>query len=113
MDCAWIQRLTIRGRSTDNGIGHYPTMGLAGARATAFERWEIAKAGGDPRVAGGIPADPTSREAAEAVIAMYELGWRGPKSGQVWRSSLETYVHSVIGDLLVAEVTLGLWSSTR
>ena len=35
----WIQRLTIRGRRTDNGIGHYPAMGLAEARAAAFERW--------------------------------------------------------------------------
>ena len=25
----WIQRLTIRGRRTDNGIGHYPATGSA------------------------------------------------------------------------------------
>ena len=61
----WIQRLTIRGRRADNGIGHYPAMGLAEARAAAFERWKIAKAGGDPRVAGGTPAGPTFRDAAE------------------------------------------------
>ena len=103
----WIQRLTIQGRRTDNGIGHYPAMGLAEARAAAFERWKIAKAGGDPRVAGGKPAGPTFRDAADAVIAMHDPGWRGPKSGQVWRSSLETYVHPVIGELPVAEVTPG------
>ena len=103
----WIQRLTIRGRRTDNGIGHYPAMGLAEARTAAFERWKIAKAGGDPRVAGGKPASPTFRDAADAVIAMHAPGWRGAKSGQVWRSSLETYVHPVIGDLPVAEVTPG------
>ena len=34
----WIQRLSIRGKRTDNGIGHYPAMGLAEARAAAFER---------------------------------------------------------------------------
>ena len=103
----WIQRLTIRGRRADNGIGHYSAMGLAEARAAAFERWKVAKAGGDLRVAGGIPAGPTFRDAADAVIAMHEPGWCGPKSGQVWRSSLETYVHPVIGELPVAEVTPG------
>ena len=103
----WLQRLTIRGWRTDNGIGHYPAMGLAEARAAAFERWKIAKAGGDPRVAGGTPAGPAFREAADAVIAKHEPGWRGPKSGQVWRSSLATYVHPVIGELPVAEVTPG------
>ena len=60
----WIQRLTIQGRRTDNGIGHYPAMGLAEARAAAFERWKIAKAGGDPREAGSRPAAPTFAEAA-------------------------------------------------
>ena len=82
----WIQRLTIQGRRTDNGIGHYPAMGLAEARTVAFERWKIAKAGGDPRVAGGKAAGPTFREAADAVIAMHAPGWRGAKSGQVAKS---------------------------
>ena len=44
----WIQRLTIRGRRTDNGIGHYPAMGLAEARAAAFERWKDRQGGRGP-----------------------------------------------------------------
>ena len=46
---SWIQRLNIQGARTDNAIGHYPSMGLADARTAAFERWKIAKGGGDPR----------------------------------------------------------------
>ena len=103
----WIQRLTIRGRRTDNGIGHYPAMGLAAARAAAFERWKIAKAGGDPREAWGRPAAPTFAEAAEAVIAIHEPSWRGPKSGPQWRASLETYAYPSIGALAVSEITPG------
>ena len=104
---AWIQRLTIRGRRTDNSIGHYPSIGLAEARAVAFERWKIAKGGGDPREPAGPSAAPTFAEAAEAVIAIHAPSWRDAKSGQAWRSSLEAYVHPVIGDLPVDEVTPG------
>ena len=104
---SWIQRLTIQGRRTDNAVGHYPSMSLAEARAAAFERWKVAKAGRDPRTAEGRPASPTFAEAAEAVIALHEPTWRSPKSGPQWRASLQTYAHPVIGDLPVAEITPG------
>ena len=103
----WIQRLTILGKRTDNGIGHYPAMGLAEARAAAFARWKIAKAGGDPREAGSRPPAPTFTEAAEAVIAIHEPSWRNPKSGPQWRASLRTYVYPSLGALPVSEITPG------
>ncbi|MDE0242535.1 MAG: integrase arm-type DNA-binding domain-containing protein [bacterium] len=119
---SWIQRLNIQGLRTDNAIGHYPAMGLAEARVAAFERWKIAKAGGDPRKADGKAAPgPTFAEAAEAVIAMHEPTWRSPKSAPQWRASLETYAYPVIGKLPVAEITPGhvmavlqpMWSEKR
>ena len=103
----WIQRLTIRGRRTDNGIGHYPSMGLAEARAVAFERWKIAKADGDPREAGSRPPAPTFAEAAEAVIAIQAPSWRNPKSGPQWQASLQTYAYPTLGALPVSEITPG------
>ena len=118
---SWIQRLNIQGFRTDNAIGHYPSMGLADARAVAFERWKTAKGGGDPRQADGKRVGPTFREAAEAVIAMHEPTWRSPKSGPQWRASLETYAYPAIGDLPVSEVSPGhvmailqpIWSGKR
>ena len=104
---SWIQRLNIQGLRTDNAVGQYPAMGLAEARATAFERWKIAKGGGDPRRHDGKAASPTFAEAAEAVIAIHEPSWRSPKSGPQWRASLETYAYPVIGGLAVSEVTPG------
>ena len=105
---SWIQRLNIQGLRTDNSVGHYPSMGLAEARAAAFERWKIAKAGGDPRRADGKSVlAPTFKEAAEAVIAMHEPNWRSPKSGPQWRASLETYAYPTIGKLPVSEITPG------
>lgn len=105
---SWIQRLSIQGLRTDNALGHYPSMGLAAARATAFERWKTAKAGGDPRRADdGKAPSPTFAEAAAAVIAMHEPTWRSPKSGAQWRASLETYAFPTIGRLPVADITPG------
>ena len=104
---SWIQRLNIKGLRTDNSIGHYPSMGLAEARAVAFERWKIAKGGGDPRVPESRAPAPTFAEAAEAVIAMHEPNWRSPKSGPQWRASLETYAYPSIGELPVSEITPG------
>ena len=119
---SWIQRLNIQGLRTDNAIGHYPSMGLAEARTAAFERWKIAKAGGDPRQANGKAVlAPTFAEAAEAVIAMHEPTWRSPKSGPQWRASLETYAYPSIGELPVSEITPGhvmavllpIWNNKR
>ena len=45
---AWVQRLTINGRRHDLGLGGYPLVGLAEARATAFANRQIARRGGDP-----------------------------------------------------------------
>lgn len=81
-------------------------MSLAEARAVAFERWKIAKAGGDPRREDGKTAlAPTFAEAAEAVITMHQPNWRSPKSGPQWRASLETYAYPKIGKLPVSEIT--------
>ena len=104
---SWIQRLNIQGLRTDNAIGHYPSMGLAEARAAAFERWKVAKAGGDPRKAGGrAVVGPSFAEAAESVIAMHEPTWRSPKSGPQWRASLETYAYPIM-ELPVSDITPG------
>ena len=103
---SWIQRLNIQGLRTDNAIGQYPMMGLAEARAIAFERWKIAKAGGDPRRANGKSAlAPTFAEAAKAVITMHKPTWRSHKSEAQWRASLEAYVFPAIGKLPVSDIT--------
>ena len=86
----------LPGDGSGGGTGPLPSSGGRSPRRAATRVWQAA----NRRVqrSGRLP---------DAVIAMHALGWRGPKSGQVWSSSLETYVHPVIGDLPVAEVTPG------
>jgi hypothetical protein len=41
----------------------------------------------------------TFRFCAEQFVASRELGWRNPKHAKLWRSTLNTYVYEILGDL--------------
>ena len=104
---AWIWRGTVDGKRRDLGLGRYPYVSLAEARAKAFEYRKTALEGGDPTAlrSGGVPTFAT---AAEAVIVLHAGKWKaGGKSEGQWRSSLATYVLPAIGSKRVDEVTSG------
>ena len=104
---AWIWRGTVNGRRRDLGLGRYPFVSLAEARAKAFEYRKAALEGSDPTLlrSGGVPTFAT---ATEAVIVLYAGKWKpGGKSEGQWRSSLGTYVLPAIGSKRVDEVTSG------
>ena len=67
---AWIWRGTVGGKRRDLGLGRYPYVSLAEARAKAFEYRKAALEGEDPvRLrSGGVP---TFAAAVEAVIALH------------------------------------------
>ena len=43
-----MQRLTVNGKRRDLGLGGFPYVGLAEARAAAFANRQLARRGGDP-----------------------------------------------------------------
>lgn len=49
---SWAQRLRIRGRVVSLGLGSYPVVALAKARARALDNAVLAAEGGDPRETG-------------------------------------------------------------
>ncbi len=102
---AWIWRGTVNGKRRDLGLGRYPYVSLAEARAKAFEYRRAALGGDDPvRLRSG--AVPTFGGAVEKVIALHAGKWKpGGKSEGQWRSSLAAYVLPVIGSKRVDEVT--------
>ena len=90
----WSQRVRIAGTPTNVGLGRYPVVSLAEARAAALANVRAIKQGRDPR-AGGVP---TFAQAAEKVIALHEPTWKdGARSASVWRSSLRSYALPVLG----------------
>ena len=102
---SWIQRLVIRGRKHELGLGSVRLVSLAEAREQALANRKLARAGGDPladkRRTRGMP---TFAEAAVTVIEQKRGGWRSPRQATDWLRSLERHVFPGIGSRPVAEV---------
>ena len=83
---------SVRGRRRDIGLGGYPLVSLAEARAAAFDNRKLARAGGDPLALRRQPDIPIFEEAARTVIEIHKPTWRnGGKSAGQWESSLRKY----------------------
>ena len=84
----WSQRLHI-GKARQEytpGLGSWPLVTLADARAKAFENARLVKQGIDIRQPAAHV--PTVAEAFETVIALKEPGWTGIRTKDSWNSSL-------------------------
>ena len=102
---SWIQRLVIRGRRRELGLGAVALVSLAEARDVALANRKLARSGGDPladkRRAEGVP---TFAEAARGVVEQKQGGWRGKYHAHNWLRSLERYAFPRIGKRPVSEV---------
>ena len=102
----WIQRLTIRGRRTELGLGGFPLVSLKEAREKAFANRKLARDGGDPRAEKRrAESMPTFAEASRTVWKQLRPGWRSPLHARLWLGSLERHVFPHIGKMPIAEVT--------
>ena len=102
---SWIQRLVIRGRRREMGLGAAGLVSLAEARELALANRKLARSGGDPladkRRAEGVL---TFTEAARRVLEQKQGGWRGRRHAPSWWRSMERYVFPHIGRRPVSEV---------
>ena len=102
----WIQRLTIRGRRTELGLGGFPLVSLKEAREKAFANRKLARDGGDPRAEKRrAESMPTFADASRTVWKQLRPGWRSPLHARLWLGSLERHVFPHIGKMPIAEVT--------
>ena len=102
----WIQRLTIRGRRTELGLGGFPLVSLKEAREKAFANQKLAREGGDPlSEKRRVESTPTFADATRQVWNQLRPGWRSPQHAQLWLSSLERYAVPRIGKMPISEVT--------
>lgn len=103
---SWVQRLTIRGKRRDIGLGAYPLVTLSEAREQALENKRLARAGGDPlatkRKAQRIL---TFEEAARKAHAENARALKNTKDRAAYLKSMETYIFPQFGAVALPEVT--------
>ena len=105
---SWIQRLVIRGRRRDFGLGGVALVSLAEAREKARANRKLAREGGDPLTERRRTHNmPTFAEAAERVVEQKRPGWRNQRQAHDWMASFRRYAFPHIGRMPVSEVTSG------
>ena len=116
----WIQRIRIKGRLTNIGLGSFPVVTLADAREAALDKLRDARAGNDPR-SSQLSSLPIFRDAADSAYKMLAPTWRGDKTGRQWHSYMERYINPTLGSIRIHAVTTSdilrvltpLWNEKR
>ena len=102
---SWVQRLVIRGKSHDMGLGGCDLVSLKEARDVALTNRKLARAGGDPLAEKqrkrGIP---TLQEAAGARLDQLRQTCSAGHAGD-WERAMGRWVFPNIGGLPVSEVS--------
>ena len=101
----WVQRITIRGKRCELGLGSPPAIPLARARKLALENRGKAMLGGDPLAERREAAGALTFEAAmDAYLAAKLDEFRSEKHKAQWRSTLDSYAKPVLGAKLVSDI---------
>src|SRR6056297_2085929 len=113
---SWILRSTVQGKRRHIGLGPYPEVSLAEARAQAAEMRRRIRAGRDPveeRKAERAARAAEAREKTtfEAAFRRYfeekvQLERSNPKHVRQWKSTIVTYAFPVIKDKPVSSITM-------
>ena len=117
---SWVQRITIKGKRRDMGLGSARFVSLTEARELAFENQKSVRRGGDPLADKRSAATPTFAEAVENVIALHGPSWRGARAAQTYRNSMRDHAGRLVG-MKVSDITTGdimavltpIWQTAR
>ncbi len=110
---AWILRTTIGDKRRRMGLGPYPQVSLADARAKARKALDLIEAGVDPildrqrkdsELRAQQAAAMTFAEACRKFIDARGDEWRNAKHRAQWAATLEAYAEPILGKMLVADV---------
>ena len=108
---SWVQRIQVRGKRTDKGLGGVAKVSLASARKTVTANLGAIQNGKNPFEAGHVPAPvketpaiPTFADAARVVYALNLDEW-GAATAKRWLRRLEIHAFPTLADRDVAEIT--------
>ncbi|MEZ5767619.1 MAG: integrase arm-type DNA-binding domain-containing protein [Paracoccaceae bacterium] len=103
---SWVQRIVIRGKRREIGLGAPPVVTLAQAREQALENKRLAHAGGDPLAEKRKARRVLSfEEAARKAHAENAPSLKNPKDRAAYLKSMETYIFPQFGSVALPDVT--------
>lgn len=103
----WVQRITIRGKRCEIGLGSPPAVPLAEARRLALENRGKAMLGGDPLAEKReVQAGLSFADAVDKYLAAKLTEFRNEKHRKQWRSTLDTYAVPVLGRKRVSDIAV-------
>jgi len=111
----WVLRVTVGNKRRDMGLGGFPEVTLAEARAKAREARQKIRQGIDPVAQAqaarqALMASHIARlsfaQAAARYVEAHRPSWRNAKHAKQWVATLETYAYPRIGQLSVADLTI-------
>ncbi|MEP9399075.1 integrase arm-type DNA-binding domain-containing protein [Mesorhizobium sp. KR2-14] len=113
---SWLFMWVRDGKRREMGLGPYPAVTLAKARAKAVEYRAAVEDGRDPIIERNKEAEPTFAECVDQFLASMESSWRNEKHRAQWRMTLTAYCKpiqtrkvSAIDTADVLEVLTPIW----
>jgi integrase len=88
---SWVYMWKHQGKRREMGLGAFPAVKLAKARALAAEHRTKVAEGGDPICERRKEVEPTFGECADRFLDAMEVQWRNEKHRAQWRMTLTKY----------------------
>lgn len=110
----WVLRAMVGTKRRDIGLGGFPEVTLAAARAAARAAKDTIKGGADPVEMRKDARAKLVQEAAKRVtfewcateyIKAHRAGWKNAKHADQWNNTLRDYAYPVIGGVFVSDVS--------
>lgn len=92
---SWLFMWARDGKRREMGLGAYPTVSLAKARARAVDCRSAVEEGRDPIAEKAREAEPTFGECADKYIATIKSEWRNAKHEYQWNQTLTSFCESI------------------
>lgn len=92
---SWLFMWVRSGKRREMGMGGYPAVSLAMARARAAESRTLVAEGRDPIAERSRQAEPSFGNCADSFLASLEGSWRNDKHRSQWRMTLTTYCQQI------------------
>ena len=116
---SWYHRIVIRGKRRDLGLGRFPDVSLAKARALAALNRATVAEGGDPLADKRRQNAPCFRDAAVIVHKTNLPRWRSAKHAFDWLATLNRHAFPRLGHMTldsisrmdVLDVLTPIWTS--